>query len=179
MPVQTDRRERHGRGRALWMLLVPSLLGFSACAKDYCKAQDLPREQLCKCQPKDDELLARLQPTELPYPVRKVLLRCANDLHRTSPPRLVTKQALGECLAADSRLDAQTKQSVAGLIERSTLMDQKDLDTYGTQCQTPAAPSPGTVAPPTSETPAAVPPAAPPSPTTAPPAPASAAKPVP
>ena len=94
MPVQTDRRERHGRGRTLWMLLVPSLLGFSACAKDYCKAQDLPREQLCKCQPKDNELLARLQPTELPYPIRKVLLRCANDLHQTTPPRLVTKQAL-------------------------------------------------------------------------------------
>ena len=178
MPVQTDRRERHGRGRTLWMLLVPSLLGFSACAKDYCKAQDLPREQLCKCQPKDNELLAQLQPTELPYPIRKVLLRCANDLHQTTPPRLVTKQALSDCLAADRGLDAQTKQSVAGLIERSTLIDQKDLDTYGAQCQTPA-PSPGTVAPPTSDTPAAVPPPAPPSPTTATPAPASAAKPVP
>lgn len=178
MPVQTDRRERHGRGRALWLLLVPALLG-SACAKDYCKAQDLPRDQLCKCQPKDNELLARLQPTELPYPIRKVVLRCANDLHRNTPPSLVTKQALRDCVSADPGLDAPTKESLANLIDRSTLIDQKDLDTYGAQCQTPA-PTAGTVAPPPSDTPAAVPPPPPASPATSPPpAPASAAKPVP
>lgn len=159
MPVRTDRRERPGYSRALWMLVLPAVLGTAACAKDYCKLQDQPREFLCKCQPKDDELMARLQPTELPYPVRKVVLRCANDLRRSSVPPLVTKQALHDCVSADPSLDAKTKESVVARIDRSSLIDQQILQDRQAQCQTaaPATGTPATTTPPPAATPAASP----------------------
>lgn len=172
MPVRTDRRERRGRAPGLWslgMLVLPAVLGFAACAKDYCKIdQSQPRELLCKCQPKDDELMARLQPTELPYPVRKVVLRCAGDLRRTSVPSLVTKQGLHDCVSADTSLDAKTRDSVVALIDRSSLIDQKNLQDREALCQ--AAPSGAATAPAapadpaaaaTPATPAAPPPATP------------------
>lgn len=166
MPVWTNRRER--RAPALWrlgMLVLPAVLGSAACAKDYCKVQPgQPRELLCKCQPKDDELMARLQPTELPYPVRKVILRCAGDLRRTSVPSLVTKQALHDCVSMDQSLDAQTRDSVVALIDRSNLVDQQNLQDWQTLCQSGAA---ATTAPPLA---APVDPAAPAAPATPPPA---------
>lgn len=165
MPVRTDRRERLGRGRALWMLVLPAVLGSAACAKDYCNIKDQPRELVCKCQPKDNELLARLQPTELPYPVRKVVLRCAGELHKNSVPSLVTKQGLHDCVSADPSLDAATKASVIGLIDRSNLIEQQNLQDFQALCQTPA-PSTG---PKPSETPA---PASTPAPAAPAPAPA-------
>ncbi len=162
MPVRTDRRERRGRAQdllMLGMLVLPAVLGFAACAKDYCKVQGQPRELLCKCQPKDDELMARLQPTELPYPVRKVILRCAGDLRRNSVPSLVTKQALHDCVSTDPSLDAPTRDSVVALIDRSNLIEQKNLQDWQTLCQ--AAPSGAATAPAAPTDPAAPAPAAP------------------
>lgn len=149
------------------MLVLPAVLGSAACAKDYCKVKDQPRELTCKCQPKDDELLARLQPTELPYPIRKVVLRCADDLHRTAVPSLVTKQGLHDCVNADPSLDAATKTSVLGLIDRSNLIEQQNLQDWQTLCQAPAA----AAGPKPAEAPA---PAATPAPAPAAPAPAAA-----
>ncbi len=134
MPVRTDRREPHGRTRAWWVLLVPAVLGFGACAKDICKSPDLPRAQLCNCQPKDSELLARLQSTDLPYPVRRTVLRCAHDIHHSSQHNVVTKQALRDCTNADTNLNKETKESLVGVINRSNLMEQKELDDWHAQC---------------------------------------------
>jgi hypothetical protein len=116
------------------VLLVPAVLGFGACAKDICKSKDLPREQLCNCQPKDNELLARLQSTELPYPVRRTVIRCAHDIHNSSQHNVVTKQALRDCTNADSALNKETKESLTGVINRSNLMEQKELDDWHAQC---------------------------------------------
>ena len=157
MPVRPLPRERHGRARALWVLLVPAVLGFGACAKDICKSTDLPREKLCSCMPKDNELLARLQPTDLPYPLRRAVLRCAHDIHTSSQHNVVTKQALRDCTSADTSLDAATKVSLTSVINRSNLMEQKELDDWHAQCLASApGPAPVTDAPPVTD-PAATP----------------------
>ena len=156
MPVWIFRRERHGHARALRVLLVPAVLGFGACAKDLCKSKDLPREQLCSCQPKDNELLARLQPTELPYPLRRAVIRCAHDIHNSSQHNVVTKQSLRDCTNADSGIDPAAKESLALVINRSNLMEQKELDDWHAQCLANApAPAATAVPLPAADAPAA------------------------
>ena len=188
MPVRTDRCDRPGRARALWVLLLPAVLGSAACAKDICKATDLSHELLCgSCKPKDNELLARLQPTDLPYPLRKVVLRCAEDIHGVTPPgadrKVVTKQNLIDCINAEPSLDAATKASLAYRVNGSTLIDQKGLDDWHEQCLVSAAPvvapAPGTDAP-AAATPASSTPATPtpvPTPSSPAPTPVKPAKP--
>jgi hypothetical protein len=192
-PILAENQLSKGVLGLAGMLVLPALLGLSACAHDICKSKELPREQLCNCQPKDNQLLDRLQPTDLPYPVRKVVLRCANDVRATH--RVVTKQTLRECTGADASLDQATRDSLGSLIDRSNLMDQKQLDDWNAQCMAnstdtvtispngaptgspasaPASAPAGTPAgPPAGAAPAASPPGHPPTPTGAAPAPAA------
>lgn len=168
---------------SLWLLgVVPGAVG--GCAQDPCLRPSLPPQELCKCRPKDDELLARLSATELPYSVRKAVIRCADDIHRTDPHNVVTKQALRECAAQPGNgLDVMTVAALDEAIQRSNIMEQPKLDNWHAQCLgsgtpgagTAATPAPASAAP--GETPAAGTPAA--APTSAPaaaPAPAGGAR---
>jgi hypothetical protein len=128
---------------SLWLLgVVPSAVG--GCAQDPCLRPSLPPQELCKCRPKDDEILARLSSTELPYSVRKAVIRCADDIHRTDPHNVVTKQALRECAAQPGNgLDVMTVAALDQAIQRSNIMEQTKLDNWHAQClgagATPAA----------------------------------------
>ena len=148
-------------------VLLPTLLA-AGCAKDPCLVADAPVAVLCKCPPRDNELLARLTQTDLPYPVRKVIIQCADAIHKSDAHNVVTKQSLKECVSADASLDAPTKQALAETIDYSNLKEQKDLDSYHAQCLT----GPGAST-------AAQPAAADPAPVEGSPAPAAAATPAP
>lgn len=164
-------------------VLLPTLLG-AGCAKDPCLVADAPVAVLCKCPPRDNELLARLTQTDLPYPVRKVIIQCADAIHKSDAHNVVTKQSLKECVSADASLDAPTKQALAETIDYSNLKEQKDLDSYHAQCLTgpgasttaaPAAADTAPVAPVEGSPAATAAPAPAPAPTpTAAPAPAPA-----
>jgi hypothetical protein len=175
MPVRTIGMRQGGRPAWAGALgtLVAAALGLGACATDICKSKDLKREQICNCQPKDNQLLERLQPTDLPYPVRRVVLRCANDIRAVN--RVVTKQKLRDCTGADASLDQPTRDSLAAVINRSNLVDDQALADWNAQCMagstdtvtvtpagaTPATPAPTTPAPTTPAPTTAAPPAAP------------------
>ena len=65
------------------MTMAWMLAAMSGCKPDICKDPNLTAEQRCKdCKPRDDEMLARLNPTQLPWPVRKVVERCERDAGR-------------------------------------------------------------------------------------------------
>lgn len=129
---------------SLWLLaVVPSAVG--GCAQDPCLRPSLPPQELCKCRPKDDEILARLSSTELPYAVRKAVIRCADDIHRTDPHNVVTKQALRECAAQPGNgLDVMTVAALDQAIQRSNIMEQSKLDNWHAQCLGAGAPGAGT-----------------------------------
>lgn len=120
---------------SLGMVLTLALSAAPGCKPDICKDPNLTAEQRCRdCKPKDDELLARLNPTQLPWPVRKRIEFCADQIHTSDPRNFVTKQALRECTNADPTLDSNTKMAIAELINRSNLMEQVDLDNYHGLC---------------------------------------------
>jgi hypothetical protein len=174
------------------LMLAWALVFAPGCKPDICKDENLKNltaEQRCKdCKPRDDELLARLNPTQLPWPVRKTLERCADQIHASDPSNFVTKQALRDCVNAEPGLDGNDKVIIAELINRSNLMEQSSLDDYHALClanvgvstsvtSSPAAPAVGRDAPtvpPAPAAPAARPAAAPattiPTPPPAPPA---------
>lgn len=105
----------------------------SGCAKNPCLASSLPPSQQCSCPPQDSEILARLSTTELPYPVRSAVIRCADDIHRSDPHNIVTKQSLRECIKG-SGLDAPTQAALDQAIQRSNLMEQNKLDDWHASC---------------------------------------------
>lgn len=165
MSARSDLLPRSGRAARLWFGLGMALLtATTGCKPDTCKdpAVTLTQAQRCTtCKPVDTELLARLNPTELPWPVRRSIEDCATAIHKRDPRNFVTKQALRECTGHDPSLDSDTKVAVAELINKSNLMEQPDLDHFHALCLASApAPSPmvPTGAPPASLTP---PPAAP------------------
>jgi hypothetical protein len=143
--------------RAPLLLALPGAILFagtlSGCAKNPCLASSLPPSQQCQCPPKDDEILARLSTTELPYPVRSAVIRCADDIHRSDPHNIVTKQSLRECIKG-SGLDAPTQAALDQAIQRSNLMEQNKLDDWHSSCLSGQPGSP-TTTPTTPATPAA------------------------
>lgn len=114
------------------LALAMSLAG---CKPDVCKDPSLTQAQRCaNCMPKSskhDEVLARLNPTQLPWPVRKNIEGCI-DKH--ADDLFLTKQGLRECIESDSNLDGPTKMSVLELIQRSNVMEQADLENFHANC---------------------------------------------
>ena len=175
------------RGRKLFSMVLPSsfLMAMAlaaGCKPDICKDPGLSAAQRCTdCKPKDDELLSRLNPTQLPLPVRKSVERCADQIHAGDSRAFVTKQALRDCTNGDPDLDGDTKQALTKLINQSNLMEQVDLEAYHALClantginysaPTTSTPPAGTdsptvppaAAPASATPPAAAPPAAQPS----------------
>lgn len=169
------------RGRKLFSMMLPSSLLMAmalgaGCKPDICKDPGLTAAQRCTdCKPKDDELLSRLDPTQLPWPVRKSVERCADQIHAGDSRAFVTKQALRDCTNGDPELDGDTKQALTKLINQSNLLEQVDLEAHHALCL--ANTGANYSAPPAAANPT-VPPAAPDSPTV-PPAAASPATPGP
>lgn len=174
------------RGRKFFTMALPSsflmamaLVAIPGCKPDICKDPGLTAAQRCTdCKPKDDELLSRLDATQLPWPVRRSVERCADQIHAGDSRAFVTKGALRDCTNADPDLDGDTKLALNKLINDSNLMDQADLEAHHALCLAntginySAPPPSGVTAP---ATPTVPPPAA----TTPPPAtgPAAAAPP--
>ena len=118
-----------------FILLAGTIAFDLGCKPDVCKDPGLTAEQLCTtCKPKDDELFARLNPTQLPYPVRRSLERCVDDIHASDGRNFVTKEALRECTGRDPNLNSDTKNALVFLINRSNLMEQRDLENYHALC---------------------------------------------
>ncbi len=147
------------------MMMAWALVAAPGCKPDICKDPNLGVSRRCTdCKPKDDELLARLNPTQLPYPVRKSVEKCADQIHASDPRNFVTKQALRDCTNADQGLDSDTKQALVVLINRSNLMEQVDLDNYHSLClsgmtDTVSTPPPPPVMPAGTDNPTIPPPA--------------------
>lgn len=136
------------------------LFGGAGCKPDICKGQ-ITRDQRCGvCKPKDNELLARLNPTELPLAVRRAIERCAKEIHATDPRNFVTQEALIACVRADRTFDAGSQASIAKIIRESNLMTQDASDNWHLEClamggatpsstTTPGSPSAAPAVPPT------------------------------
>ncbi len=161
--------ESHRR-RKLFTLLLPMTLSmglglFLGCKPDVCLDPNLSEENRCKsCKPRDDELLARLSPTQLPLPVRERITMCADRIHAGDKRGFVTKQALRECAGGDTSFDAETRQAVIEMINRSNLMELADLENYHGRCSAVgvgvgASPAPQPTAPPPAASDTAAPPA--------------------
>lgn len=188
-------------GAGLSLLLSLS----SGCTKVVvCKAEtmaQLPEGQYCAdCKPLDHELLARLNTTELPWPVRKAVDDCADWIHNPgkepgavagSAPRsggIVTKGALRRCLGRTSNLDGPTQSGLIALVNKSNLPEDEDQSNFNAKCDksvpivAPAAmplppPAPMPMPADSGMQPAAPAPGAMPAPTGMPPAPAPSALP--
>jgi hypothetical protein len=132
----TKLRTASGLTMALGLGLgLASMLGLAGCKPDICKDPTLPQAERCRsCTPKNsknDEVLARLDPTQLPWPVRKNVENCI-DQHEND--LFLTKQGLRECIETDANLDGPTKAAVVELINRSNVMEQADLEAFHMNC---------------------------------------------
>ena len=116
-------------------LLLTLGLALGGCKPDICKDPTLPQAERCRsCVPKNgknDEVLARLDPTQLPWPIRHNVERCI-DQHEND--LFLTKQGLRECIESDGNIDAATKVAVVELINRSNVMEQADLEAFHMNC---------------------------------------------
>src|SRR5262245_48263402 len=105
---------------AMPLSLPLTLFASAGCKPDICLDSNLTAEQRCRdCKPRDDLLLARLNPTPLTFPVRKAVEQCADRIHDNDQRGFVTKQALRECTNNAPGLDNNTKLALAEIINRS------------------------------------------------------------
>jgi hypothetical protein len=163
MPVVATKPPSHPARKPTSRLLGQALavaiaLGAGAgCNKGaVCKDPYITTADRCaKCTPWDDELLARINPTELPYAVRDVILACA-DLSRpktaSDHTTFVTQEALLDCVGRDPSIDAETKNSLAGWVRESNLMRRADQEAHGAICSANDTAPLSTVPPPSGST---------------------------
>lgn len=121
--------------------LVGMAAGLSGC-HDACLVKPLPQAQLCNCPPREDEVLARIAQTELPYPVRSAVMECSRSLHDRG--ERVSREGLNDCIQSGKYRDlgSPTQQKLITWINESTLQSRSGVQNWSAQCYAVGKPRP-------------------------------------